>query len=62
MRRAAEQERFIPPRPDAAVAKARALPERLCGATLLHSHVPTLPNGPGVYRMLDAKGAMLNQT
>ena len=26
---------------------------------LIHSHVPRLPNGPGVYRMLDAKGEVL---
>jgi excinuclease ABC subunit C len=29
------------------------------GAAVIHSHVPTLPNGPGVYRMLDAKGDVL---
>jgi excinuclease ABC subunit C len=32
---------------------------RLGGAAVIHSHVPTLPNGPGVYRMLDAKGDVL---
>ncbi|HEX2479854.1 MAG TPA: excinuclease ABC subunit UvrC [Geminicoccaceae bacterium] len=59
MRRAAEQEGFIPPGPDAAVAKACASPDRLGGAALIYSHVPTLPNKPGVYRMLDAKGEVL---
>jgi excinuclease ABC subunit C len=59
MRRAAEQEGFIPPRPDAAVAKAPALPDRVSGAALIHTYVPTLPNRPGVYRMLDAKGDVL---
>ncbi len=59
MRRAAEQEGFIQPRPGAAVAPARTLPDRPSGAALIHSHVPTLPNGPGVYRMLDAKGDVL---
>ena len=59
MRRAAEQEGFIRPRPGAAVAQARTLPDRPSGAALIHSHVPTLPNGPGVYRMLDAKGEVL---
>jgi excinuclease ABC subunit C len=29
------------------------------GAAVIHSHLPTLPNGPGVYRMLDAKGDVL---
>ena len=59
MRRAAEQESVIRPRPGAAVAQARTLPDRPSGAALIHSHVPTLPNGPGVYRMLDAKGDVL---
>ena len=59
MRRAAEQEGFIRPRPGAAVAPARTLPDRPSGAALIYSHVPTLPNGPGVYRMLDAKGDVL---
>ena len=59
MRRAAEQEGFIRSRPGAAVAPARTLPDRPSGAALIHSHVPTLPNGPGVYRMLDAKGDVL---
>lgn len=31
----------------------------LTGAAVIQSHVPTLPNGPGVYRMLDAKGEVL---
>jgi excinuclease ABC subunit C len=34
-------------------------PGRASGAVLIHSHVPSLPNGPGVYRMLDAKGEVL---
>ena len=59
MRRAAEQESVIRPRPGAAGAQARTLPDRPSGAALIHSHVPTLPNGPGVYRMLDAKGDVL---
>ena len=59
MRRAAEQEGFIRPQPDPAVPRSCALPDRLSGAALIHRHVPTLPNGPGVYRMLDAKGDVL---
>jgi excinuclease ABC subunit C len=59
MRRAAEQESVIRPRPGGAVAQARALPDRPSGAALIHSHVATLPNGPGVYRMLDTKGDVL---
>jgi excinuclease ABC subunit C len=59
MRRAAEQEGLIRPRPGAAGAQAHTLPDRPSGAALIHSHVATLPNGPGVYRMLDAKGDVL---
>jgi excinuclease ABC subunit C len=59
MRRAAEQEGVVGPQPDAPVASARTLPDRPSGAALIHSHVATLPNGPGVYRMLDAKGDVL---
>src|SRR5687768_16840841 len=59
MRRAAEQEGVIRPRPDAAGARAGALVDRPSGAALIHSHLPSLPNGPGVYRMLDAKGEVL---
>ncbi|HEX2479568.1 MAG TPA: excinuclease ABC subunit UvrC [Geminicoccaceae bacterium] len=59
MRQAADQENFIQPRPGAAAAQAGATPDRLIGAALIHSHVPTLPNGPGVYRMLDGKGDVL---
>src|SRR4051794_11344884 len=29
------------------------------GAALIQQHVASLPNGPGVYRMLDAKGEVL---
>ena len=59
MRQAADQENLIQPRPGAAAAQAAATPDRLIGAALIHSHVPTLPNGPGVYRMLDGKGDVL---
>jgi excinuclease ABC subunit C len=59
MRQAADQEGFIRPRPETPVVGARAPAERPSGAALIHSHVPTLPNGPGVYRMLDAKGEVL---
>ena len=59
MHRAAEQEGFIPPGSDAELAKACASPDRLSGAALIYNHVPTLPNRPGVYRMLDAKGEVL---
>jgi hypothetical protein len=31
----------------------------LSGAALLQQQAPTLPNRPGVYRMLDAKGEVL---
>src|SRR6478752_8071056 len=31
----------------------------LVGAALIRSLLPTLPNGPGVYRMLDEKGDVL---
>ena len=33
--------------------------EELGGAALIKSHLPTLPNEPGVYRMLDSKGTIL---
>jgi excinuclease ABC subunit C len=39
--------------------RASGAPGRASGAVLIHSHVPSLPNGPGVYRMLDAKGEVL---
>ena len=39
--------------------RASGAPDRTSGAVLIHSHVPRLPNGPGVYRMLDAKGEVL---
>jgi excinuclease ABC subunit C len=39
--------------------RASGSPARPGGAAVIHSHVPTLPNGPGVYRMLDAKGDVL---
>ena len=34
-------------------------PARPKGAALIHSLLPTLPQGPGVYRMLDVKGEVL---
>ena len=40
--------------------RASGSPARPSGAALIHGHVPTLPNGPGVYRMLDAKGDVLD--
>lgn len=36
-----------------------ASPARSSGAALIRAQVPTLPNGPGVYRMLDARGDVL---
>ncbi len=39
--------------------RASGAPDRTSGAALIQSHGPTLPNGPGVYRMLDAKGEVL---
>jgi excinuclease ABC subunit C len=45
-----------------AAASRRAPAEAVCGVTgaaLIHEHVANLPNGPGVYRMLDAKGEVL---
>ncbi|MGH6904076.1 MAG: excinuclease ABC subunit UvrC [Geminicoccaceae bacterium] len=61
MERAEEQANPVPPRRGGAAAKdgeARAR-ARLAGAALIHSHVPSLPNRPGVYRMLDDKGEVL---
>jgi excinuclease ABC subunit C len=40
-------------------AGQRAVAEPLSGAALLHEQAATLPNAPGVYRMLDAKGEVL---
>ncbi|HLT02636.1 MAG TPA: excinuclease ABC subunit UvrC [Geminicoccaceae bacterium] len=60
MHRAAVQEISIQPRRAASAAGARApAPGRPSGAALIQSYLPTLPNGPGVYRMLDAKGEVL---
>ena len=61
MDRAQQREDFVRPEGGAAGDKDRAsgAPDRTSGAALIHSHVPTLPNGPGVYRMLDAKGEVL---
>jgi excinuclease ABC subunit C len=45
---------------DAAPDRAGAEPlAGLSGAVAIREHVPNLPNGPGVYRMLDAKGEVL---
>jgi excinuclease ABC subunit C len=61
MDRAQQREDFVRPKGDAAGDQDRAFgaAERASGAALLQSHVPSLPNGPGVYRMLDAKGEVL---
>jgi excinuclease ABC subunit C len=61
MNRAEQGEMVDRPKRGAAEANRRASgsPARPSGAALIHSHVPTLPNGPGVYRMLDAKGDVL---
>src|SRR5918996_2637659 len=61
MDRAQQREDVIRPKRGAAGAHMRASgsPARPSGAALIHSHVPSLPNGPGVYRMLDAKGDVL---
>ena len=61
MEPADEQTSLMRPARGGAAAKgdevrARA---RLTGAALIHSHVPSLPNRPGVYRMLDDKGEVL---
>ncbi len=40
-------------------ARASGAPDRASGAAVIQSHGPTLPNGPGVYRMLDATGEVL---
>jgi excinuclease ABC subunit C len=52
--------RIGPPRGGATArrreSRARA---QSSGAALIQSHVPALPNGPGVYRMLDDKGEVL---
>jgi excinuclease ABC subunit C len=61
MERAEEQANPVRPQRGGAGAKdgeARAR-ARLAGAALIHSHVPALPNRPGVYRMLDDKGEVL---
>src|SRR5918996_4819971 len=61
MDRAQQREDVIRPKRGAAGAHmgASGAPARPSGAALIHSHVPSLPNGPGVYRMLDAKGDVL---
>jgi excinuclease ABC subunit C len=61
MDRAEQREQIDQPQRGATGANRRASgsPARPSGATVIHSHVPTLPNGPGVYRMLDAKGEVL---
>src|SRR5690606_38671041 len=60
MHRAAVQEISIQPRRAASAAGARApAPGRPSGAALIQSYLPRLPNGPGVYRLLDAKGEVL---
>src|SRR5512133_2092468 len=43
----------------AAASAAVETGSRQSGAALIHAHVASLPNGPGVYRMLDAKGEVL---
>jgi excinuclease ABC subunit C len=45
-----------PRRPDAAPT---AGPTELKGAAAIQRRIPSLPNGPGVYRMLDARGDVL---
>jgi excinuclease ABC subunit C len=61
MDRAEHREGVNRPQRGAAGADERAsgAPARPSGAALIHSHVRNLPNGPGVYRMLDAKGDVL---
>jgi excinuclease ABC subunit C len=46
-------------RPAAAADREARSRAQLTGAALLQRHVPRLPNGPGVYRMLDDKGEVL---
>jgi excinuclease ABC subunit C len=61
MERLDERANRIGPRRDGAAATGREIRSRaqLSGAALIQSHVPALPNGPGVYRMLDGKGEVL---
>ena len=60
MDRAQQREDFVRPEGGAAEQdRASGAPDRTSGAALIQSHGPTLPNGPGVYRMLDAKGEVL---
>ena len=60
MDRAQQREDFVRPEGSAGSQdRASGTPDRTSGAALIHSHGPTLPNEPGVYRMLDAKGEVL---
>ena len=60
MDRAQQREDFVRPEGSAGSQdRASGTPDRTSGAALIQSHGPTLPNGPGVYRMLDAKGEVL---
>ena len=60
MDRVQQREDVARPKRGAAGAKRMpGTPARASGAALIHSHVATLPNGPGVYRMLDARGDVL---
>jgi excinuclease ABC subunit C len=58
MNRGRQRGDVVRPQTGAASGTDRA-PARASGAALIQSHVPTLPNGPGVYRMLDARGDVL---
>jgi excinuclease ABC subunit C len=60
MDRAAERTDRSELRAGAAAKSREARPRaQLTGAAILHRHIPSLPNGPGVYRMLDHKGEVL---
>jgi excinuclease ABC subunit C len=61
MDRTERGEQFDLPERSGAGAEGRAPGShaRPSGAALIHSHVPGLPNKPGVYRMLDVKGEVL---
>jgi excinuclease ABC subunit C len=60
MRHSIDPTTISPPEPGVAdAAEKRSAGPRLPGAAVIQRHIRALPNGPGVYRMLDVKGEVL---
>ena len=49
----------LEPQPAIAPDEGPAAPAKVSGAALIDALLRNLPNAPGVYRMMDAKGAVL---